>query len=466
MKKYFPLLLGFVIILALTLTISAQSSYACSCPKCLPPQCGCCAGVIGQCQTHCTDVSDVETGKSDNPKTTMGHITDEFKKHRKWMIDLFFNDEKPNDPPGLRGAMKLMTSQLVTMGIQQVQIVGTFFDAKHQLETQRLFQQLTARAHKDYHPSEELCEFGTVARSLGASFRNTDLAAAALSKHSTDRQVLSTYMVGGENAKNKVMITDQDNRLVQFIKKYCNKKDNAGNLDYLCKNGGSDPALFNRDVSFTATIDSPLTLDLDFSKEGAETTEDEYAIFALTSNLFSHSLFPFVSADKFVTKDGKPDHKAAATTYMDARALIAKRSVAANSLLSIAALKARGDKEAQPFIYALIKEMGGDEMSTDRIKELIGERPSYYAQMEILTKKLYQTPNFYAELYDKPANIMRKDVAVQAATLMQKRDLYRSYLRSEMVLAVMLEAAVMEEQQRVTNEISNQKSSTPGRKIK
>jgi hypothetical protein len=40
---------------------------------------------------------------------------------------------------------------------------------------------------------------------------------------------------------------------------------------------------------------------------------------------------------------------------------------------------------------------------------------------------------------------MRKDVALQAATLMQKRDLYRSYLRSEMILAVMLDVALDEE---------------------
>jgi len=377
------------------------------------------------------------------------------------MLDLFFNDEKPNDPPGLRGAMKLMTSQLVAIGVQQVQVIGTFFDAKHQLETQRLFQELKARAHKDYQPSKNLCEVGTVIRSLGASSRNSDLVAVALSKRSTDRQLLTKDTVGGD----KGIISDQESRLVQFIKKYCNKKDNAGNLDLLCKKGGSNEELYNRDVNYTATIDSPLTLDLDFSQQGSDTTEDEYAIFALTANLFSHSLFPFVKPQHFMTPDGKPSYEAAAVAYMDARALMAKRSVASNSIASIAALKAKGDKEAQPFIYALMKEMGGDQMTATEIKKYLGEQPSYFAQMEVLTKKLYQTPEFYADLYDKPANVLRKDVAIQAATLMQKRDLYRSYLRSEMVLAVMLEAALDKEQRRLTDEVQKARRSLKGRKL-
>lgn len=440
----------------------APKAYACCSPGCLPTQCGCCAGVIGRCQTHCICVSTAETGTSDKPKTTTGHVTDEFSKHRKWMVDLFFNDEKPNDPPGLRAAMKLMTSQLTALSIQKVQIIGTFFDAKHQMETQRIFQQLTAEAHRDYHPNEELCEFGTVTRSLSASGRNSDLTAAGLSRRSVERQVHSKNNVSAGG-----IISDQESRLTQFVKKYCDKKDNLKDLDLLCAKGGSDATLFNKDISYTSTIDAPLTLDLDFSKNDTATTEDEHAIFALMANLFAHDLFQVVAAKNLVTLDGKdPSFEGAAKAYLDARALMAKRSVATNSIASIAALKTKGDAESQPFIYALLKEMGNNKMTATEIKKLIGDKPSYYAQMEILTKKLYQSPEFYANLYDKPANVLRKDVAVQAATLMQKRDLYRSYLRSEMVLAVILESALIEEQDRVVNEINKARKSEKGRKIK
>ena len=450
--KLFSFLL-LTLLLTGFMSVSVTPAHAVHCKPC-----GCesvCIGASGNCSQGCAAISTKETGSSSDPKTTMGHITDEFKKHREWMVEIFFKEPdkvgQKEDVPGLLAAMQIMTSQLVSVGIQQVQIIGTFFDAKHQLETQRLFQELTARAHKDYHPSEELCEIGTVIRSLSPSFRNSDLAVAAFSKRSVDRQLLSEDMLGAEGIR-----SDQNSRLVQFIKKYCNKSDNSKNLDLLCQKGGSDPKLFNKDVNYTATVESPLTLDIDFTQEGSDPTEDEYALFALTANLFSHNLFPFVAQDKFVDDEGEPAF-AAVSAYMDARAISAKRAVASNSMGAITAMKVKGTDDSQPFIYALIKEMGGDDMSVDEIKELIGEKPSYFAQMEILTKKLYQNPNFYTELYDKPANVMRKDVAIQAATLMQKRDLYRSYLRSEMVLAVMLEAALQSEQNRIMNEINKAK---------
>ena len=84
---------------------------------------------------------------------------------------------------------------------------------------------------------------------------------------------------------------------------------------------------------------------------------------------------------------------------------------------------------------------------------LMGTNPSYYAQMEMLTKKIYQNPNFYTNLYDKPANVARKNAAMHAIGLMQKFDLFNSYLRTEASLSVILELAVVELQREVENEI-------------
>jgi len=78
--------------------------------------------------------------------------------------------------------------------------------------------------------------------------------------------------------------------------------------------------------------------------------------------------------------------------------------------------------------------------------------PSYNAQMEILTKKIYQWPNFYSDLYDKPVNIDRKDTSIQAIALMQKRDMYRSQLRSEANMAIWLEILVEDLQDYHANE--------------
>ncbi len=341
-----------------------------------------------------------------------------------------------------------MTVQLTSSAMQQVKIIGTFFDAKHQLETQRIFQKLTAKAHKDYHPSKGICVTGTATRSLGASGRHTDLAAANFAKRITDRQLL-TKGLASQSGK----ASDDNSRLVDFIKKYCNEKDNGHNLDFLCLKSEKNTALFNKDIDYTNTVDSPLTLDIDFTDDGTPLTEDESALFALTSNLISNNVFPNMTQAKIMTPVGKEKSEAISKVYLDARSTIAKRSVAANSIASIAALKAQGNEEAQPFLYAIMEEMSGDGMDADTIEKTLGKKPSYHAQMEVLTKTLYQSPVFYADLYDKPANVLRKNVALQAATLMQKRDLYRSYLRSEMSLAVMLETLLTKEQTTIKNEV-------------
>lgn len=448
MKKLF-IFSAFLLLLSSGLIFDVATK-AHAATYCYPPQSDCefcnCSSLVENCRNFCLCISNKETGDASKPETSIGHVTFEFERHRQWFEQIFFGDTTENDAPGLLASLELMAHQLTLTSMQQVQVIGTFFDAKHQLETQRLFQTLTARAHKDYHPSEGLCEFGTFARSLSASAENSYLSSAAISRHSISRQLLAKDGISG-----KAVDGDQQNRLVQFVHNYCNKDDNAGmdekgnvrNLNTLCKKSKNQSHLFNKDINYTDTVSLPLTLDVDFSATNPASTEDEEAVLALSSNLFAHNLFPFVSDHKFLDPNKNPDFQATAQTYLDARALVAKRSVAQNSLASIIALKTKGDPNATPFIYSLLKEMG---MQGTMIEKEIGENPSYFAQMEVLTKKIYQNPEFYSDLYDKPANVLRKEAAILAATLMQKRDLYNSYLRSEMTLAVMLETALMKEQ--------------------
>lgn len=452
MKKILPCLLMVSLSFSILLIFPEQKAFANMCvPDSAVTPGGCtrcgCDTLIGACQTGCVCTSDSERGSPDNKDTTIGHITDEFGKHRMWMVELFFKDSNSGDPPGLLAAMQLMAEQLNTVSMLQVQAIGSFFDAKHQLETQRLFQKLTSQAHKDYHPSEGVCAVGTLSRSLAASNRKTELSEKVIATRLLDRTVMSK-----ESTAYRGLESDPEARLVNFIQNYCDQNDNNKNLNLLCLNGSPDPLNVNKDINYTQTIGDALTLDIDFS-DGQTPSVDEAAVIALSQNLFGNRVFPFTSKNKFVNPNGEPNFEASAQTYLDVRSYLAKQNVAMHSFAAIAALKTKGEEGAQPFIYALLKEMGGDALSAEKIEKEIGEDPSYYAQMNILTKTLYQRPEFYSDLYDKPANVMRKNVAMQAATLMQKRDLYNSYLRSEMTLAVMLETLLMEEQTTLANEM-------------
>ena len=362
------------------------------------------------------------------------HVTEEFIKHRNWMIDIFFVEH-------ILPAMMMMTSQLSTIAVQQVQMIGTMFDAKHQLETQRLFQQMMAEAHKDYQPSEGMCEIGTLTRSLAASSRKSDLGHVVFANRVIDRQLRN-----GDTISSAKENSDLYSRLDMFVKNHCNKHDNSNGLNYLCATGGNNKERMGKDVDFTRTIESQLTLDIDFTDEGLIAAQpDAEDLFALTANLFGHEILPFIPRLILATPSGKP--RAAAHRYMDLRSVAAKRSVAQNSFTAMATERAKGDKEAAKYLKKVATELGLPEKNID---EILGKEPSYFAQMEILTKDLYQNPVFYTELYDKPANVLRKTVAMRALNLMQERDLYRSQLRTEAALAVMLESMLYEEHNRVS----------------
>ena len=128
---------------------------------------------------------------------------------------------------------------------------------------------------------------------------------------------------------------------------------------------------------------------------------------------------------------------------MDFRALTAKRSVAQNSFAVLAAMKAAGSGGSAKYMKDMLKELGLDDPSQ---VAAIGNNPSYYAQMEMLTRTLYQSPSFYAHLMESPANIGRQQSAMEGIALMQDRDIYESLRRSEMVLSALLEVYVAQEQ--------------------
>jgi hypothetical protein len=123
--------------------------------------------------------------------------------------------------------------------------------------------------------------------------------------------------------------------------------------------------------------------------------------------------------------------------------------VAENSFNAIVGLTTAGTSSLPPagapagatgtqtnrFLGAILTELG---VPANEVYTIIGRDPSYYAQLEILAKKIYQNPDFYTNLYDKPANVARKGVALKAIELMLDRAIFESQLRQEMVTSVLL----------------------------
>jgi hypothetical protein len=339
-----------------------------------------------------------------------------------------------------------MTEQFTTTMIQQVQVIGTFFDAKHQLETQRILRLKHAEAHKDYHPSEQMCEIGTFVRNLANTEERAVLTQTAMVRSMLDRAL------GSGDSKTSYIGVDEDTRLKAYIEKFCLIDDNAQQNQLLCKKSGPAEQQ-NADINFTQTIDAPLTLDVNLLDSSTEKNEEN--LFAFLDYIFMQNSFPWKSdSHTNKIKFKKP--------YQAMRSLVAMRSVAQDSFAYIISEKTQspdGPENVGPYMQSLLRELG---ISDDEIRERLGNNPSYYAQMEMLTKIIYQDPNFIANLYDKPANVKRIRAAMTAIKLMQDRDIHKALMRREMLMSMLLELNLRKEQKELSKSVDYVNSNPAG----
>jgi hypothetical protein len=332
-------------------------------------------------------------------------------------------------------SLMVMTEQLSASIMHQALIIGTFFDAKNQLEVQRDLQDLTAQAHKDYHPSQQMCVIGTNVRSLAATDFQARHNARILNNILQDREVLSKNSSAAQG-----LADDLNQRASQFIGTYCNRAENDGHVNRLCstdKVATSYPpeaANSGADIDFYRTVWANPTMDINFTDTAI--SQDERDVIALSKYLFANHAFSTIP--KTLWNDFGTDR-----VYRDVRSVTAMRSVARHSFSELVGMRSEGTGRSAEYMRRIMQELN---IPDQELADFIGENPSYYAQMEVMTNHLFQNPQFYTNLYDKPVNVERMRVALQALDLMQGRDRYESSLRREMLLAVMIEAKLREYQ--------------------
>lgn len=351
----------------------------------------------------------------------------------------------------LRGLMG-MTEQLTSIGMQQVAMFGRMFDAKHQLETQRLLQEKQFEAHKDYQPSEDFCWFGTGAQSLASSEQYGKKNKRALNKVQMARQMGQAFTAGATNADG-----DKLARWQSFKENHCDPKDNrwtpeeSDGLFYVCGSASNIRSRVNHDINYTHVIDGKRGLEVDFVSE-LQSSEDEQDVLALFNNIYGHDIL-----SRQLRRNNLKQAKSQ-ELYMLLRSVAAKRNVAQNTFHSIVALKAENPGR-ENFSGMIFENLGIPE---SEISDLAGDSASYYGLLEALSSKIYQNPAFYSNLYDKPANVQRKSVALKAIDLMLDRAMFESELRQEMALSVMLSSGQNEKLKTLGLQLDNRVKTTGG----
>lgn len=406
----------------------------------------------------------------DEHQITTDHIVEEFEDFEELLL-------LPDDPLNIETifgryihpALMMMTEQLVHTAMFQMLIVGTLFDAKHQMEIQTVTQKLIAEAHRDYHPSHNMCVIGTNMRSLAEAERNYEYSTFVMSQRSMDRQMGNMFSGAARG-----QYDDHCFRLKQFRERYCNRQDNNDRMAFICDPVGSGmPVLHpecladefavtadseNKDIDFTRTVDRANTLNIDFYSPAQTLSADEIDVFALGSNLYSGDVMFRLPESAMAQRNSQDE-------ILDMRSVVAKRSVAEHSYNTIVGMKAMSKDEAidltWPYMRLILETMGlgiDGPFAEAEIATYLGDRPSYFAQMELLTKLVFQNPDFFTNLYDEPVNVERQGVALQAIGLMQDFDTWQSYLRTEAMLSVILELELLDLHNQVQNQLGSMRS--------
>lgn len=332
-----------------------------------------------------------------------------------------------------------MAEQFTTTMMWHTETIGKFLDAKIQLETQDVFRRRMAETHKRYQPSVGMCTIGTNVRSLAASERKGELSAHAMNMRLMDRQL-------GTEGGSAVMgpVSDQLGRISYFRKRVCDRFDNNRHDDNpntgfgnICDTAPRTDGTVNMDVDFTRLMMNPRTLNIDPTNIGGAQDNQSDKVFALAANLYGNKVPSLIQI-------GSDVQVAAANRLLDLRSVIAARSVAQTPYNALVGLKARGSAQSNTdtlqYMSLLLEELG---MTATEVSAFLGENPSYYAQMEVMAKKMYQNPDFYRELYDKPENVKRKSVAMSAIAAMLDREIFESSIRAEAMLSQLLEMKVI-----------------------
>lgn len=424
LRSYKKLSLTVLAAGALLLGFSGEGAAQVSCPGVVQCNASYVPGVSAYCGQNGSSCCDCET--------TRTNLSKELDKHRRggegkksFLFDTLWNE---SIDPSLRG----MLSKNIQAAINQTTSLGSFLNAQTQNRAQGSLQKGAAEAARDYAVSDSLCRFGSLSLGLASADMGSKAAQLSLASIGINRNIGGSGSIAQAGAS-----MDRAERMNGFIREYCDASDNNNGLALMC---GTDPqrsfediprdARKNRDIDFLNTFIQPSTLDFGVGTAAEDIKPGQQDIISLAHNLYGHQQLAGRQTDNQLNSN------AGQGVYLKIRSVVASRGVAQNSYAAIAGLKSQGSGGSKAYMNAVYRELG---MTEAQAQSNLGEQPSYYAQMDVLTKKLYQNPNFYANLMEGKTNVARQSGAMEGLELMQDRDIYLSMKRSEMLLAMMVQ---------------------------
>jgi len=352
---------------------------------------------------------------------------DFFKAYRKdFIMNSFYKCPVENN-------FKSLANEIRNVLYLKMAAFGSFLDASILNDSLREIQVSSAQSVQSYAPSDQICRFGTLSRSLSASDERVNLSRLVLSEIGLTKNLgtKSSISAAGRGQEN-------DSRLKGFVDLFCDLNDNNNGLNKLCQTATIIKDIdLNKDVDYARLLGTGVTINADLTDTNA--TQDEKNLIALSHFLYGHR-----QPLKRITITDINETKGSIEQYTEYRSVVARRAAAQNSYNTLAAMKMAGSGASDQYLRATLNQIGlsgGDELKYLGAQNTgyPAVKSSYNSQMNLLTRQVFQDPAFYANLMDSKANVKRTSASLQAIGLMQGRDTYRSMARSEMLINLLVE---------------------------
>ncbi|MES2728916.1 MAG: hypothetical protein V4621_02305 [Pseudomonadota bacterium] len=338
------------------------------------------------------------------------HFYEMRDKLEKWMYNDFADM--------ITGAMKKQSQQLTQSQMQSSTASSAKTDALVANRQALDIGMAHSAVAQDLMPDVALCRDSSAVRTL------VGVEAAAEGTQNTAANRMATYhsyTAGSTAARGEGW--EKQARIATAVNRYIDPRDHGGAVKGMGVTDQGGEKNLNADMDFAATLGQPMTVET--TRGGMDD------VMALSKNLYGNDMFYDINPKRLDSQ------------LFDLRQIQAKRNVLLNSFMAQVGLKAKGHTDVTPQTLAAFQKLGLPQAVIDR--DLKG-RPSYYALMDVITKRQYQDANFYTNLIKNPAAQDRTSTTAAAFANMQMRDMTQSLQRQETLYAMLLELRLLKRQ--------------------
>ncbi len=309
---------------------------------------------------------------------------------------------------GIAPALPKMMTQISVANQKKLEITSTILDAEKHSNAQLVMQKQKYESAKSVLPSEEHCEAVTL--SAGNIAARESARANVANSMDFMRQVATSANPVVASPRDYARVTKE-----HALCRYADRKSAGGKMALVCDS--VQPSDEDVERSLIGNLGSKMTFD----------EEDQQAINAHAQSMMLPNRPANYDPDLL-------DYDEMQVAHMGHRSVASRELLASYCFMKSYEHKFGGEDSMLSYIQAFLTERG---LTVAEIEELLGEKPSLYAQKQILVM-LVNNPDFGVSLTDVKENIIRLSNVVKSYSVSTRYDMLESLQCNQMMASQMV----------------------------